>query len=50
MTDLHIIPVHDLRDHIESADCWCRPELDEDLFVHHSMDGREQYEEGRGLQ
>ena len=50
MTDLHITPIGDLKDHIASADCWCKPELDDGVFVHHSMDRREEYEEGRKLQ
>lgn len=36
--------------------CWCCPTLDdgaeygyEKIYVHHSMDGREQYEEGKRL-
>lgn len=47
----HIIPLDDLRDHIDSEDCWCGPqevddECDEVVFVHNSMDGRERYESG----
>jgi hypothetical protein len=38
-------------EHITSADCWCKPtELEDGIFVHHSMDRREEYEEGRELQ
>ena len=45
----HVIPVDDLREHEETPDCWCRPvEGDTDeLWVHNSADGREEYEEGR---
>ena len=45
---IHVIPIGDLREHEESVDCWCRPTLDdqEDIFVHHSLDRREEYEEG----
>jgi hypothetical protein len=50
MNDLHVTPINDLRDHILSADCWCKPEWDEGIFVHNSMDRREEYEEGRKLQ
>ena len=40
--------VQQLREHEASADCWCRPTPDEehDVFVHHSLDGREAYETG----
>jgi len=50
MTDLHITPTHDLRDHVMSPDCWCGPtqdDVDPALYIHHSMDRREEYEEGR---
>ncbi len=45
----HIYPLNDLKDHlIEDGDkCWCNPEKDGDLIVHHSMDGREDYETGK---
>ena len=47
---LHVVPVDDLREHStdKRKPCWCRPEHDEehDLFVHHSMDGREKFETG----
>lgn len=48
----HILPVNDLRDHVEHDRCWCRPEWldgDEIVLVHNSMDGRESYEQGRRL-
>lgn len=47
--ETHIIPVDDLREHVESAACWCRPRQDSeclDLFIHNSMDGREAFEMG----
>ena len=48
---MHTYPLNDLREHEtdKGAFCWCRPEYDEeyDLYVHRSMDGREEYEEGR---
>lgn len=48
---MHTYPLNDLRKHQtdKGAFCWCRPEYDEeyDLYVHRSMDGREEYEEGR---
>lgn len=44
----HVIPIDDLREHSETADCWCDPFLDyEDMIViHSSADGREAYETG----
>jgi hypothetical protein len=47
---LHVLPVDDLREHPASKDCWCHPTEDEEtpgLWIHHSMDRREEYEEGR---
>ena len=42
-----VLPLDDLREHEEGVGCWCRPTVDEGVIVHHSMDGREQDEEGR---
>lgn len=47
----HVVPMNDLRDHEPSKSCWCRPtlldeETDGDVYIHHSMDGRELYETG----
>lgn len=50
---IHTIPVNDLREHIESRFCWCKPRQDEEepaLWIHNSMDRREEYEQGRKLQ
>jgi hypothetical protein len=47
---VHVVPLNDLREHIASLDCWCKPtEEDEwpDVLVHNSMDRREEYEAGR---
>ena len=46
---VHVLPLNDLREHTASADCWCKPTLDGDdpIYVHHSMDRREEYENGR---
>jgi hypothetical protein len=46
---IHVLPVNDLREHTASSDCWCKPALDADdsIYVHHSMDRREEYENGR---
>lgn len=48
----HVLPEHDLRDHIRSADCWCGPARDEEddaILVHHSMDKRELIESGEAM-
>ena len=56
MEVIHVIPLGDLREHIAAQSCWCGPELDDDhdlagnIWIHHSLDGREAYEEGRQLQ
>jgi hypothetical protein len=50
--DIHCVPLGDLREHAASKNCWCKPTEDEQVpgvWVHHSMDQRESYEEGRKL-
>lgn len=47
---IHTMPADDLREHISRSNCWCNPTQDDDepdLWVHHSMDRREEYEQGR---
>lgn len=47
---VHVLPHNDLFPHVLSAtECWCKPELDDELSVviHNSADGREEYESGR---
>jgi hypothetical protein len=51
--DIHTMPVNDLREHVSRPDCWCKPTQDDEeprLWVHHSMDRREEYETTRRLQ
>jgi hypothetical protein len=43
----HVTPIDDLRPHDFDSECWCKPTDDEGIWVHHSMDRREEYEEGR---
>ena len=43
---IHIVPVNDLREHATSPQCWCKPTLDDGVFIHHAMDRRELYETG----
>ena len=47
-SDIHVLPVGDLREHEETRDCWCKPtktreayEEDAVVVVHNSLDGRE---------
>ena len=47
---IHVMPTHDLREHYASLLCWCNPTIDEDsdrVAIHHAMDKREEYEEGK---
>ena len=48
---VHVVPLNDLRDHTASVDCWCQPTEDDDewpdIWVHHAMDQREAYENGK---
>jgi hypothetical protein len=46
---LHVVPIDDLREHVISSTCWCRPKQDDEtprLWTHNSMDRREEYETG----
>ena len=49
MDVFHVTPINDLREHESSEKCWCNPVLDDEpsanlVWVHNSMDGRENYE------
>jgi len=51
---MHCVPFDDLKPHYMDQDgtCWCHPTEDNeraDFWGHHSMDGREAYEDGRLL-
>jgi len=46
----HVIPINDLKPHDKRPDCWCKPTEDYEavgLYVHNSMDRREEYEQGK---
>ena len=48
--DIHVIPLNDLREHEETVHCWCKPRRDDEeqlVVIHNSIDGREEYENGR---
>jgi hypothetical protein len=52
--DVHVLPMNDLRKHVEAEDCWCQPVVTREkksaaLIVHNAMDGRELVEK-HGLQ
>lgn len=40
----NVIPINDLCKHWRGSWCWCRPTCDEGIWVHHSMDLREERE------
>ena len=50
---IHAYPVNDLQDHDTDSrgKCWCKPEIQEEatgyVVVHNSMDGREDFEQGK---
>jgi len=47
-----VTPIDDYRPHAESRHCWCRPRREEfhEVWLHNSLDRREEYETGRKLQ
>lgn len=48
--DYHIIPKNDTHEHVFTMECACCPEPDEDmdnLIMHNSFDGREDFENGK---
>jgi hypothetical protein len=52
LSQIHVIPVDDLRCHDEHPNCWCSPFQDDEeplMWGHNSMDGRERFEQGRAL-
>lgn len=50
-TVTHVVPTEDLKEHVLDCDCWCVPELDEEIMlaVHNSADNREAFETGKRL-
>lgn len=45
VVDYNVIPVNDLRDHAKNNQCWCNPDYEDGIYVHHSLDNRELTEE-----
>ena len=48
--DAQVIPRDDLKPHTQDLACWCKPTVDEGVTIHHSLDQRETYEQGRKTQ
>lgn len=53
MSDIHVVPVNDIIEHLELRQCWCRPLVTEHEYgsavvTHHAADAREYFEEGTG--
>lgn len=41
MSNVHVVPLNDIREHEDSEMCWCNPNLEDGVWIHKSMDGRE---------
>jgi hypothetical protein len=39
------MPIGDVKEHVESIDCWCGPNVDGDVVVHNSLDRREDFDD-----
>lgn len=37
----HVCPINDARPHLVARECWCRPNDDDGVWVHHAADRRE---------
>ena len=54
-SDIHVLPKNDLREHIESRDCWCgvhvqkEPDMRVAVVIHKAADGRD-FVERHGVQ
>lgn len=46
--DVHVLPLNDAIEHLESRSCLCRPRIEEislhAVVIHHAADGREHFE------
>ena len=48
--DVHVCPENDLRHHYVNCNCWCSPEeIEPGIWMHNSMDRREEYEQDRKM-
>lgn len=44
---IHVYPVGDIKEHLMSCNCWCKPsahESEPDVIVHNSADSRELFD------
>lgn len=41
MSIQHVIPINDLKEHLLSSDCDCKPTYSEKVFIHNAWDNRE---------
>ena len=37
----HVVPLNDTVVHYVSEECWCEPDYEDDIWVHHAHDGRD---------
>lgn len=50
LEDIHVVPMHDIREHEAVSSCWCHPQRDDEeplVLIHNSGDGREDFETGK---
>ena len=51
---IHVVPLNDLKEHIDSVACRCRPSVEmvkrSRVVIHNSFDGREFFEEEAEVQ
>jgi hypothetical protein len=51
-SNIHVVPLDDLREHEASSRCWCTPAEDDQecaVLNHNAMDQREAFERGERL-
>lgn len=50
MSPIHVIPINDIKPHLESINCWCVPKIctDESLVIVHNVFS-EQYGDERDI-
>lgn len=47
--EVHVLPLFDLKLHLNSLACKCKPLIKDEIIVHNSFDGREFFEENDNL-
>ena len=43
--EFNVIPLNDIKEHVPNNQCWCNPDYDDGVYIHHSLDSRELTEE-----